>query len=638
MKTPVPTTCPYRARALCSAIASFIMFLLFYTSGKAQSVWTWKSGDNTTNQAGVYGTKGVAAAANKHGARDSYSTWTDASGNFWFFGGIDNSNKSYNDLWKYNPGTGQWTWVSGDNTTNTTGVYGTKGTATATNKPGARYGQTAWSDASGNFWIFGGYGFDATGNGGPLNDLWKFNPTNGLWTWVSGDNSRNSTGVYGTKGTAAAANKPGGRYYLAGWKDGSGNFWIYGGNGYNATGSGLLNDLWKYDPATGLWTWVSGDNSVNAAGVYGTKGTAAAANKPGGRSSHSGWGGGASGNIWIWGGNGIDATGNTGYENDLWKYNTGTGQWTWVSGDNTRNISGVYGTKGTAAAANKPGGRFGQTAVPDGSGNVWLFGGYGYNGSGAQGLLNDLWGYNFSSGQWTWKSGDNTLNSAGVYGTKGIGAAANKPGGRLWSSGLLDAAGNFWLFGGYDLANDYNDLWQFNNLTTLPIREINLKGKHRDNDNILTWETFGEENTARFTIERSANGTDFTAAGSVAAIGKGNNHYTFTDQGATGTVVYYRIQIQDQDGLTYYSNITTITYAATTSISIYPNPAANGFTLLTADNNLLNTTARLYDAAGKLVSAVLINSQKQYIDLHQLPKGVLLLQLSNGKTFTIIKK
>ena len=32
-------------------------------------VWTWMSGSNTTYQLGIYGTKGVAAAANIPGAR-----------------------------------------------------------------------------------------------------------------------------------------------------------------------------------------------------------------------------------------------------------------------------------------------------------------------------------------------------------------------------------------------------------------------------------------------------------------------------------------------------------------------------------------------------------------------------------------
>jgi hypothetical protein len=46
----------------------------------------------------------------------------------------------------------------------------------------------------------------------------------------------------------AAANVPGGRGYGVSWFDKSGNVWLFGGDGYDSTGSGLLNDLWRYQP------------------------------------------------------------------------------------------------------------------------------------------------------------------------------------------------------------------------------------------------------------------------------------------------------------------------------------------------------------------------------------------------------
>lgn len=82
---------------------------------------------------------------------------------------------------------------------------------------------------------------------------------------MSGYNTINNTSVYGTKGTEAAANKPGGRNYPASWRDAAGNFWIFGGFGYSATiTAGYLNDLWKYNPTTDQWTWVSGNTKQHA--------------------------------------------------------------------------------------------------------------------------------------------------------------------------------------------------------------------------------------------------------------------------------------------------------------------------------------------------------------------------------------
>jgi hypothetical protein len=77
-------------------------------------------------------------------------------------------------LWKFD-GT-NWKWVSGSNVTNQSGVYGAIGVASGSNIPGARTGSICWKDGSGNFWLFGGYGYDSTGSIGDLNDLWKYKP------------------------------------------------------------------------------------------------------------------------------------------------------------------------------------------------------------------------------------------------------------------------------------------------------------------------------------------------------------------------------------------------------------------------------------------------------------------------------
>ncbi|MGA2093498.1 MAG: PASTA domain-containing protein [Sedimentisphaerales bacterium] len=227
------------------------------------SNWTWVSGSNLSSQNGVYGTKGVSDANNVPGAREGSLSWTDDSGNFWLFGGNGYVASGYggvlNDLWKYNPTNGFWTWVSGSDGENQRGNYGTKGVADANNVPGARYFGVSWTDASGNFWLFGGNGYDSTGNWGTFNDLWKFDGSN--WTWVSGSNTAYQYGVYGTKGVADANNVPGARYGFISWTDASGNFWLFGGSGYDSTGNWwVFNDLWKFDGSN--WTWVSGSSNI----------------------------------------------------------------------------------------------------------------------------------------------------------------------------------------------------------------------------------------------------------------------------------------------------------------------------------------------------------------------------------------
>jgi hypothetical protein len=93
------------------------------------------------------------------------------------------------------------------------GSYGTKGAASSANVPGGRTNAISWTDSRGSFWLFGGLGYDSTGNYGYLNDLWEFNSVSLEWTWISGSESvpefLGVTGTYGTRGSFAPANNPG---------------------------------------------------------------------------------------------------------------------------------------------------------------------------------------------------------------------------------------------------------------------------------------------------------------------------------------------------------------------------------------------------------------------------------------------
>jgi hypothetical protein len=267
------------------------------------------------------------------------------------------------------------------------------------------------------------------------------------WTWMSGSNSGNQSGVYGTKGVPAAGTVPGARSSAVTWTDSSGNLWLFGGFANNS-----FNDLWKYTPSTGEWTWMSGSNTPNQPGVYGTKGVPAAGNVPGARDSGVSWTD-ASGNLWLFGGDN---------RNDLWKYTPSSGEWTWMSGSNSDGQPGVYGTKGVPAAGNVPGARAGSVGWTDASGNFWFFGGASST-NGAWNNLNDLWRYTPSTGLWTWMSGTNLANQPGVYGTKGVPADGNVPGARGSAVSWTDASGNLWLFGGlvYGSVDCFNDLWKY---------------------------------------------------------------------------------------------------------------------------------------------------------------------------------
>jgi len=142
----------------------------------------------------------------------------------------------------------------------------------------------------------------------------------------------------------------------------------------------------------------------------------------------------------------------------------GCSPWIWAGGSSVTNQGGVYGTLGSPAPTNVPGARYGAVAWTDAAGKFWLFGGAGDDSQATLGELNDLWKY--ASGEWTWVSGANVIQQAGIYGTQGTPSASNAPGGRQWATASRDAAGNVWLFGNVAIdsasqSGDLNDLWKY---------------------------------------------------------------------------------------------------------------------------------------------------------------------------------
>ena len=123
----------------------------------ATNEWTWMKGSPVISQPGIYGTLRVEDPANTPGSRCAYTHWKDNNGNFWFYGGEDFTANCYNDMWRFNPSTNNWTWMNGDNVQGTSATFGNKCATDSLNDPGTRYeNRVVWTDQNGNFWTFGG--------------------------------------------------------------------------------------------------------------------------------------------------------------------------------------------------------------------------------------------------------------------------------------------------------------------------------------------------------------------------------------------------------------------------------------------------------------------------------------------------
>jgi gliding motility-associated-like protein len=438
--------------------------LLFLSIGIAcvlhaqNGVWTWMKGSSQNNSGAVWGTRGVAAPTNTPPALYETANWTDQQGNFWIFGGIEgNSFNFHNGLWRFEPATNNWTWMNGPQNPSA-GVYGTQGVPSTTNYPGARgYGVASWADSSGHLWLFGGSGIDINGAGGILGDLWRYTIATNEWTWMKGANTVNTPGVFGTQGVPASTNTPPPRAETNGtWVGNFDELWLFGG---------YSDDMWKYNPATNTWTWMSGNSILGATPVWGALQTTTASNTPGTRQLYSRWKD-RQGNFWFWAGYGVNGT-----YNDMWKYDPVSLQWTWMAGTNlTSPPSGFQTTCNYSSAA--PEGNFeGRTCWTDECGNFWQFGGFdaGAVSDPTLAAQNALWVFNPVLLQFNWIGGTLQSGQPSNYGTLQVPSPTNQPGGFGGGVGFTSLNGDFWMFGGFtDAAEMSNTLWRYQRSTSCP--------------------------------------------------------------------------------------------------------------------------------------------------------------------------
>lgn len=433
--------------------------------------WVWKKGSDQIGSWGNFGVMGLPAPGNEPFSRTLGSTFTDINGNLWLFGGMTwlpaPQSWHFNDLWKYDPLTNNWTWMKGSDDVNQAGTYIGIDVYDPVSNPGSREIGASWTDQQGNFWIFGGFGFDWSGTYGALNDLWKFEVTSNTWIWINGPAHIGDRGNYGSKGVSSPSNLPPSRGSCTFWIDSNNDLWLFGGvsNFYSH-----YSDLWRYNIADNEWTWINGASTSGIQPDHGAIGISSPDNTPGSRILANSWID-ANDDFFLFGG----TTDNLENYSDLWKYSKATDEWTWIKGSSQPDQPPVRGGQGIPSALNQPGARIGGSSFRDSSGNFWLFGGVGqtFSPPGNE-LLNDLWKYSPATNQWAWMKGGEYAAS-GIYFGLGSPCSKSKPGGRLNAMSWIGSTGKFWLFGGhgYDktgLRGELNDLWMIDpNVTVLNI-------------------------------------------------------------------------------------------------------------------------------------------------------------------------
>ncbi len=155
---------------------------------------------------------------------------------------------------------------------------------------------------------------------------------------------------------------------------------------------------------------------------------------------------------------------------------------------------------------------------------------------------------------------------------------------------------------------------------TLPVKISQISAIRKSEVVEVSWKTEQEVMIDKYIVERSMDGKNFVAIGSVKATNQsGVRSYSITDAGAGSTKLYYRVRILDMslsNSLTEIVHVKAISNSG--SVKVYPNPVTNKVIHLYL-NGIKNGNYPIfiYDKTGKLILREEISYNGQtFIDIN----------------------
>lgn len=170
-------------------------------------------------------------------------------------------------------------------------------------------------------------------------------------------------------------------------------------------------------------------------------------------------------------------------------------------------------------------------------------------------------------------------------------------------------------------------------LTALPVSLLSFDGTYNGENIKLQWKTVSEVDMDKYIVEKSNDGQQFDAIGSVRA--DNSSSYTLVDANPFLGANYYRLKMVERNGQYKFSKVILINTKPATGISVYPNPVKDRFTLVHS-KAIRPSTITIYSVTGKKVISMQVKNSavQSSIDVTDLVNGVYLIVYSDGTSRT----
>ncbi len=161
------------------------------------------------------------------------------------------------------------------------------------------------------------------------------------------------------------------------------------------------------------------------------------------------------------------------------------------------------------------------------------------------------------------------------------------------------------------------------NFSALPVTWLSFKAWLNSNKQTeLNWKLAGETNVKQYEVEWSTDGSRWNYLATIPFNVLYKGDYKAVHLQPVAGVNFYRIRQVDLDGKFSYSTIQSVSLAAKTDISIYPNPATDIINI-TGWNNIVQL--QLFDISGRKIQQW--QTPQSIINIGALSKGTYILKM-----------
>jgi glucose/arabinose dehydrogenase len=175
-------------------------------------------------------------------------------------------------------------------------------------------------------------------------------------------------------------------------------------------------------------------------------------------------------------------------------------------------------------------------------------------------------------------------------------------------------------------------------ITVLPLSLLSFSGKKQTDFNELKWSIAAPQNINHFIIEYSSNGSNWLSAGEVAAMNQtGNQQYSFRHYTVERGKLFYRLQIEDNNGAITYSPVITINGGEAGGIKVFPTILTSNMLQVVSEKEV--TGLKIIDCNGRQVLVKQLNRQQGYftVSLPELSRGLYWVRLQTNSGNEIVK-